>query len=286
VARDGTAIPATLVLSRHSSARNTLVRAYGAYGQSLPTAFKYEDVPLLLRGWNIVFLHVRGGGELGSAWHDQGRRLLKAASSNDVIDGVLWLRTGHLKDRVNCIVLEAYSAGALSVATAASDAVLAGAVPNSPSAPMISAMLLQYAFVDPLSAMMDASLSLTVHERDEWGDPIADEAAKSLLQNISPYHRVLKGQLPVCPVLLMNSAIDVRVQPWQQAKFVQAIRSSMRQSNQPKRKHLGDQTRNALPPVLMLTDFCNGHMGPDDPVLQAENSAANLAWMLFAVGDI
>lgn len=274
------------MLSRRASARNTLVRAYGAYGQSLPTAFKYEDVPLLLRGWNIVFLHVRGGGELGSAWHDQGRRLLKAASSNDVVDGIMWLRMGHLSSRVNCIVLETYSAGALSVATAASDAMLARAAPNSPSVPMISALLLQYAFVDPLSAMMDASLSLTVHERDEWGDPIADETAKSLLQNISPYHRVLKGQLPVCPVFVMNSAIDVRVQPWQQAKFVQAIRSSIQQSNQLKRKHLGDQSRNALPPVLMVTDFCNGHMGPDDPVQQAENSAANLAWMLFAVGEI
>jgi protease II len=211
---------------------------------------------------------------------------MKAVSSNDVVDGVLWLRSGYLSMRVKHIVLHTYSAGALSVATAASDALLDCAAPNMPSVPMISALLLQCAFVDPLSAMMDASLSLTVHERDEWGDPIADVTTRTLLGNISPYHRVLKGQLPVCPVLLMNSAIDVRVQPWQQAKFVQAIRSALRQSSKPKRKHFGDETGNAVPPVLMVTDFNNGHMGPDDPLQQAENAAGNLAWMLFAVGEI
>ena len=162
-ARDGSQVPATLVLSRHPSARNTLVRAYGAYGQSMTTAFKYEDVPLLLRGWNIVYVHVRGGGELGSGWHNQGRQSLKAASSNDVVDGVMWLRHGHLSEHVDRIVLDTYSAGALSVATAASDPLMKGVTPRSPSTPMISALLLQYAFVDPLSAMMDANLSLTVH---------------------------------------------------------------------------------------------------------------------------
>ncbi len=282
VARDGTKIPATVVLSRSASARPTLVRAYGAYGQSLPTAFKYEDVPLLLRGWNIIFLHVRGGGELGPVWHEQGRKLLKATSSNDVVDGVLWLRHGILSDRVDRIVLEAYSAGALSVATAACDPLLRGSAPQSPSTPMISALLLLYAFVDPLSAMMDASLSLTVHERDEWGDPIAHEATHELLESISPYHRVLKGQVPACPVLLINSAIDVRVQPWQQAKFVLALRSALQNSQN---NCLPDKTGSGVPPALMVTDFFNGHMGPDDPAQQAEATSRSLAWMMFAMGD-
>ncbi len=280
-ARDGSLVPATLVLSRHPSARNTLVRAYGAYGQSMTTAFKYQDVPLLLRGWNIVYLHVRGGGELGSGWHNQGRQSLKAASSNDVVDGVMWLRHGYLSDHVDRIVLDTYSAGALSVATAASDPLMKGATPRSPSTPMISAMLLQYAFVDPLSAMMDSNLSLTVHERDEWGDPIADEAIRNLLKNISPYQRALNGQLPACPVLLMNSAIDVRVQPWQQAKFAQALRSALRRSDQMQTP----QYPSKVPPVLMITDFFNGHMGPDDDVQQADTSARVLSWMLAAVGE-
>ena len=264
------------------------MRAYGAYGQSLPTAFKYEDVPLLLRDWNIVFLHVRGGGELGPAWHEQGRKLLKAASSNDVVDGVLWLRQGTLRSRVDRVVLEAYSAGALSVATAALDPLLKGSAPHSRSLPMISALLLQYAFVDPLSAMMDDSLSLTVHERDEWGDPIADESTRALLEHISPYHRVLRGQLPACPVLLMNSAIDVRVQPWQQAKFIQALRASLRNSglNAHALSHAPSPSRLSAPPALMITDFFNGHMGPDDAALQAAAAARNVVWMMCAVGAL
>ena len=237
-----------------------------------------------------MFLHVRGGGELGADWHAQGRQALKATSSNDVVDGVLWLRNGELRSRVDRVVLETYSAGALSVATAASDAMLRGAASHSPWKPLISALLLQYAFVDPLSAMMDASQALTVHERDEWGDPIADEAAQALLQRISPYHRVLNGQLPGCPVLLMNSAIDVRVQPWQQAKYVQALRAALRDSRhqphlQPGATSTGDRIECGVPPVLMVTDFCNGHMGPDDSVQQAEITARHVAWMLVAVGE-
>jgi protease II len=206
---------------------------------------------------------------------------LKQTSSNDVVDGVLWLRCGSLQRHVDRIVLQTYSAGALAVATAASDALLSCSAPNSPSTPMISALLLQYAFVDPLSAMMDASLSLTVHERDEWGDPVADSAARALLQDISPYHRALNGQLPACPVLLLNSAIDVRVQPWQQAKFVQALRAAGRLGGQQQTK----LTACKVPPVLMITDFFNGHMGPDDAVQQADASARVLAWMMAAVGE-
>lgn len=231
-----------------------------------------------------MLLHVRGGGELGPAWHEHGRKMMKAASSNDVVDGVLWLRSGAMRDRVDCIALEAYSAGALAVATAACDPMLKGAVPHAPSTPMISALLLQYAFVDPLSAMMDASLSLTIHERDEWGDPIANDATRALLESISPYHRVLKGQLPACPVLLLNSAIDVRVQPWQQAKFVLALRAALRQTSSSQQTHHSDRTGSKAPPALMVTDFFNGHMGPDDPVQQAEAAARNLAWMMCAVG--
>ena len=228
-----------------------------------------------------MFLHVRGGGELGADWHARGRQGLKATSGDDVVDGVLWLRNGELRSRIDRVVLETYSAGALSVATAASDPMLRGASSHSHLTPMISALLLQYAFVDPLSAMMDASLSLTVHERDEWGDPIADEAIHALLRRISPYQRVLNGLLPPCPVLLMNSAIDVRVQPWQQAKYVQALRAALRQSDHKQRNAI----ECSVPSVLMVTDFRNGHMGPDDPVLQAEMCARNAAWMLVAVGE-
>jgi oligopeptidase B len=142
-------------------------------------------------------------------------------------------------------------------------------------------MLLQYAFVDPLSAMMDPSLSLTVHERDEWGDPLADAAAHALLQAISPYHRILKGNLPACPVLLLNSAIDVRVQPWQQPKYVKALRSALKND-----RRLAPSPAFGVPPVLMITDFYNGHMGPDDSMQQADVSARNIAWMLAAVGEI
>jgi protease II len=80
---------------------------------------------------------------------------------------------------------------------------------------------------------------------------------------------------------MLNSAIDVRVQPWQQAKFAQALRAALRRSDPMQTT----QHQSKVPPVLMITDFFNGHMGPDDAVQQADTYARVLAWMLAAVGE-
>lgn len=58
------------------------------------------------------------------------------------------------------VALEAHSAGGLT----------AGALLNRRAAD-VGAALLEAPFVDVLTAMSDASLPLTVHEYEEWGDP-------------------------------------------------------------------------------------------------------------------
>ncbi len=64
-----------------------------------------------------------------------------------------------------------------------------------------------------------------------------------------------------------------------------ARRASNTHSVSCKASNTSDDYSCSVPSVLMVTDFCNGHMGPDDPVLQAEMCARNVACMLVAVGE-
>lgn len=46
----------------------------GSYGESVFMGYQPEKVPLLDRGWVLVFCHVRGGGEKGRRWYHGGMR--------------------------------------------------------------------------------------------------------------------------------------------------------------------------------------------------------------------
>ena len=75
-APDGTKIPVSLVYARGAlddGPSRMLLVGYGSYGYPYPTTFSHARVSLLDRGLVYAIAHVRGGGELGKAWHDQGR---------------------------------------------------------------------------------------------------------------------------------------------------------------------------------------------------------------------
>ena len=46
---------------------------YGSYGFPLPVTFSSNRLSLLDRGVVVALAHVRGGGEMGKPWHDDGR---------------------------------------------------------------------------------------------------------------------------------------------------------------------------------------------------------------------
>ena len=58
-----------------------LLAGYGAYGISLPVMFSSSRLSLLDRGVVFAIAHIRGGGELGKRWHDDGRMLTSATRS-------------------------------------------------------------------------------------------------------------------------------------------------------------------------------------------------------------
>jgi hypothetical protein len=52
---------------------------YGAYGSKQWPSFNPADLALLDRGLLLAVAHVRGGGELGSAWHVHGKKFSKVS---------------------------------------------------------------------------------------------------------------------------------------------------------------------------------------------------------------
>ena len=87
-ASDGTRIPVSLV-SRVDSPRDApapmLLTGYGAYGFAYPVTFSSARLSLLDRGVTFAIAHVRGGGEMGKRWHDEGRMLNKPNTFTDFI---------------------------------------------------------------------------------------------------------------------------------------------------------------------------------------------------------
>ena len=88
IATDGTAVPVSVVANAGTALDGShplLLQVVGAYGFS--TTPNYDAVPAawLALGGVYAVAHVRGGGELGEAWHAAGFGARKSNSWNDLI---------------------------------------------------------------------------------------------------------------------------------------------------------------------------------------------------------
>ena len=99
-ARDGERIPVSLVWHRDCPAQDSpmFITGYGAYEISSDPGFSVSRLSMLDRGVLYAVPHIRGGGEMGRAWYEQGRRLNKKHSFEDFVDATRALQKAHLAD--------------------------------------------------------------------------------------------------------------------------------------------------------------------------------------------
>ena len=211
-ARDGTRIPVSITHLADQEPDGThpmLLYGYGAYGASMNPYFSTTRPSLVDRGVVYAVAHVRGGGEMGRHWYDEGKFHDKPNTFTDFIDvaeGLVELGWAD-PDR---IAIEGGSAGGM----------LIGAVLNMrPDLWRVAHAAVP--FVDVVNTMLDPTIPLTVGEYEEWGNP-ADEAYYKTMLSYSPYDNV--GAKPYPTILVTAGLNDPRVQYWEPTKWVARLR--------------------------------------------------------------
>ncbi|MCO7256271.1 prolyl oligopeptidase family serine peptidase [Dickeya oryzae] len=253
-ARDGESVPVSLVYHKDCQLAQSplLVYGYGAYGSSMDPEFSSSRLSLLDRGFVYVLAHIRGGGELGQQWHDQGRLFNKMNTFTDFIDVTQALLAQGYGDPKKTFAMGG-SAGGL----------LMGAVINmAPS--LFYGVVAQVPFVDVLTTMLDESIPLTTGEYDEWGNP-NNAADYQYIKQYSPYDRV---SAQCYPHLLVTTGLhDSQVQYWEPAKWVAKLRELKTDD------HL----------LLLHTDMGAGHGGKSGRLAQFEDIAQEFTFLLMVL---
>jgi oligopeptidase B len=196
---------------------------------------------------------VRGGGELGKAWHDQGRMLNKRNTFTDFIAAAEHLiRAGYTApDR---LVIEGGSAGGL----------LMGAVTNM-RPDLFRAVVSDVPFVDVMNTMLDPSLPLTTGEYEEWGNP-QERLYHDYMLSYSPYDNLQAMAYPA--MLVQTSLHDSQVMYWEPAKYVAKLRT----------------LKTDQQPLLLKTNLGAGHAGASGRYDYLREIAFTDAFVLWQLG--
>jgi oligopeptidase B len=213
-ARDGTAIPVSLVYRKGTTPDGThpmWLYGYGSYGFATPLTFNGSRPSMLDRGFVYAVAHVRGGGDMGKKWHDQGRMATKMNTFTDFIDVAEALKKDGWA-RKDALVASGGSAGGL----------LMGAVANL-RPDLFRAILAYVPWVDVVADMLDESIPLTVNEFEEWGNPKKREEYDWIMR-YSPYDNVAAKAYPA--MLVRSSYNDSQVMYWDPARWVARLRAT------------------------------------------------------------
>ena len=218
-ASDGTKIPISIVYKKElarDGLRPLLLEGYGSYGISNDVDFSSNRISLLDRGVIYAVAHIRGGGELGKEWHDQGKMMVKMNTFTDFISCA-----EHL------IAAKYTSSDRLIIAGGSAGGMLMGAVANL-RPDLFKAIVSYVPFVDVMNTMLDATLPLTVGEYLEWGNP-NEKPAYDYMRSYSPYDNIAPMAYPA--MLVRTSINDSQVMYWEPAKYVAKLRALKTDAN-------------------------------------------------------
>jgi len=255
-APDGVKVPVSLVYrrgSRRDGSHPMLLTGYGSYGFPFPVGFSSNRLSLLDRGFVFAIAHVRGGGELGKAWHDEGRMLNKRNTFSDFMAVAEHLRAEGYTSSER-LVVEGASAGGL----------LMGAVANM-RPELFKVVVSKVPFVDVINTMLDASLPLTAGEWEEWGDPRRREHYE-YMKTYCPYTNVERKAYPI--MLVKTSFNDSQVMYWEPAKYVAKLRDLKTDDNV----------------LLLKTNMDGGHGGASGRYDYLREVAFDFAFILTRLG--
>ncbi|MEJ6013039.1 S9 family peptidase [Corynebacterium sp. H127] len=251
-ARDGAKVPVSLVHRADldmSKPNPTILYGYGSYEHSIDPDFSNLQISVYDREVIFAVAHVRGGGEMGRRWYDDGKMLAKKNTFTDFIDVADDLIAAGIT-APEMLGAEGGSAGGL----------LMGAVANM-APDRFAAISAKVPFVDPLTSILMPELPLTVMEWEEWGDPLHNKEVYDYMASYAPYENVAALQYP--NIMAVTSLNDTRVLYVEPAKWIAKLRDTA----------VGGE-------FLLKTEMAAGHGGVSGRYERWHQAAFELAWLL------
>jgi oligopeptidase B len=254
-APDGARVPIAVVYrkdKRSTGGNPCVLNGYGAYGSSASFGFNSNIVSLLDRGFVWATAQIRGGADMGIAWHDDGKMMRKRNTFTDFIAAADELVYSGWTTR-DKLAVSGGSAGGL----------LIGATLNI-RPDLCKAAVLYVPFVDVINTMLDESLPLTVGEFLEWGNP-KKESEYRYIRTYSPYENIRTAAYP--DILVKTSYNDSQVMYWEPAKYVARMRAVARPSS-----------------LVFKVNMAGGHGGSSGRFDVLRERAFDYAWLIEKLG--
>ncbi len=210
---DGRMIPISLLrlkTSKQDGNSKILLYAYGAYKHSIDTTFSASRFCLVDRGITFAIAHIRGGGDLGDAWHEEGKLKLK---KNTFLDYIAC---------ANHLIEQRYTfKGGICFYGGSAGGLTGGALANM-APDLFFSMLLLVPFVDTMTTMLNENLPLTPAEWELWGNPIKSKEYFQYILSYSPYNNLTNQHYPA--MLVTTSLFDNRVLYSEPVKYIAKLR--------------------------------------------------------------
>jgi oligopeptidase B len=255
-ASDGAKIPISLVYKKGTRLDGTSplhLTGYGAYGSSSQPTFSSTRLSYLDRGVIVGIAHVRGGGDMGREWYDDGKLLHKKNTFTDFI-----ACAEHL------IKLQYTSKEKLTISGGSAGGLLMGAV-TTMRPDLFKAVIAAVPFVDALNTMLDPTLMYTTQEYLEWGNP-HEKQYYDYMKSYDPYTNTAPKNYP--NILVKVGLNDPRVNYWEGTKWVAKLRAVKTDANR----------------VLLRINWGAGHMGSSGRYERLREAAFDYAYILSQYG--
>ena len=253
---DGTQIP-ILLRYRKGALDNgpapVILEGYGSFSLSRDPEFQPIELPILDRGVVLAVAQIRGGGEYGQSWWEDGKMHNKLNTFTDFIAAAQYLFDNGITNSELLAGSGASAGGALICTTA------------NMAGELFKVLVAQVPAVDLLNTLSDPDLPHVMSWRHESGNPELEDDFNYLL-SYSPYDNVSHKTYPA--MYVTGGLNDSRVSFWEPAKFVAKLRELKTDDNT----------------VVLKTNMGAGHFGSSGSLRYYRDLAEMYAFVLNQLG--
>ena len=214
---DGTMIP--MFISHHQDTElgvNTplLLYGYGGFDISILPNFRERYLAWMLMGGVVAVPNIRGGGEYGEEWHQQGMLKNKQNVFDDFASAAEYLHTMNISSPKKTVIEGRSNGGLLVGATMLQRPNLFGA-----TLPGVGVM----------DMLRFNKFTIGWAWESDYGSPEKPEDFQVLVK-YSPYHNIERGEC-YPPTLITTSELDDRVVPSHSYKFAARMQAAQNCTN-------------------------------------------------------